>query len=49
MALGRANIQSVRPGMTMFGLSAKTGQGLQEFLAFIAARCAEWRRAAAAG
>jgi hydrogenase nickel incorporation protein HypB len=35
MALARANIQSVRPGMAVFGLSAKTGQGLQEFLDFI--------------
>jgi hydrogenase nickel incorporation protein HypB len=37
------NIQSVRPGMRVFQLSAKTGQGLEDFLQFLAQRLAESR------
>src|ERR1700684_1259794 len=32
------NIQAVRPGMPVFRLSAKTGEGIEEYLEFIAAR-----------
>lgn len=32
------NIQSVRPGMAVFEASAKTGQGMEEFLAFLETR-----------
>ncbi len=31
----RANIQSVRPGMQVFELSAKTGEGMDEWLQFL--------------
>jgi hydrogenase nickel incorporation protein HypB len=41
------NIQSVRPGMPVFGLSAKTGDGMEEYFKFIAARMLELRQAAA--
>jgi hydrogenase nickel incorporation protein HypB len=41
------NIQSVRPGMPVFGLSAKTGEGTEEYFKFIAARMLELRQAAA--
>src|SRR6202521_1975710 len=41
------NIQSVRPGMPVLGLSAKTGEGTEEYLKFIAARMLELRQAAA--
>jgi hydrogenase nickel incorporation protein HypB len=41
------NIQAVRPGMRVFKLSAKSGEGLQEFLDFLAARQVEQRQAAA--
>jgi hydrogenase nickel incorporation protein HypB len=34
------NIQAVRPGMQIFQLSAKTGEGLPAFLDFLASRCA---------
>jgi hydrogenase nickel incorporation protein HypB len=37
------NIQSVRPGMKVFQLSAKTGQGVEDFLQFLAQRLAESR------
>ena len=37
----KANIQAVRPGMHIFGVSAKTGAGLQEYLQFLTARLAE--------
>ena len=42
----KANIQAVRPGMSYFTVSAKTGVGLQEFLQFIAARLYELLRRA---
>jgi hydrogenase nickel incorporation protein HypB len=41
------NIQAVRPGMRVFELSAKTGDGMQEFFGFLAQRLAESRTAAA--
>ena len=41
------NIQSVRPGMPVFKLSAKTGEGMKEFLNFLTARRDELRAAAA--
>ncbi|MGH9504385.1 MAG: hydrogenase nickel incorporation protein HypB [Terriglobales bacterium] len=37
------NIQAVRPGMRVFRLSAKTGQGTEEYLGFLAERLAESR------
>jgi hydrogenase nickel incorporation protein HypB len=41
------NIQAVRPGMPVFGLSAKTGEGIAEYLGFLSTRLAEWHHAAA--
>jgi hydrogenase nickel incorporation protein HypB len=41
------NIQAVRPGMRVFELSSKTGNGMQEFLGFLAQRLAESRTPAA--
>jgi hydrogenase nickel incorporation protein HypB len=41
------NIQAVRPGMLVFRLSAKNGEGIQEFMEFLAARLIELRQAAA--
>ncbi len=43
----RNNIQAVRPGMRIFQLSAKTGEGVEEYLEFLAARLAESRAVAA--
>jgi hydrogenase nickel incorporation protein HypB len=37
-ALARQNIQAVRPGMQVFEVSAKTGQGLDEWLRFLEGR-----------
>ncbi len=37
-AAAHRNIQAVRPGMRVFELSAKTGQGMQEWLAFLCAQ-----------
>lgn len=37
------NIQAVRPGMRVFQLSAKTGEGVEEYLGFLAERLAEAR------
>ena len=42
-----SNIQAVRPGMTVFRLSAKTGEGMEEYLGFLETRLAELRQAAA--
>jgi len=39
----RRNIQAVRPGMRVFQLSAKTGEGVEEYLEFLAERLAESR------
>jgi hydrogenase nickel incorporation protein HypB len=43
----RRNILAVRPGMRVFQLSAKTGEGVEEYLEFLAGRLAESRAAAA--
>jgi hydrogenase nickel incorporation protein HypB len=40
-AAADANIQSVRPGMQIFRVSAKTGEGMDELMRFFAARSAE--------
>src|ERR1700682_3827135 len=34
-AAGRRNVQAVRPGMEVFKLSAKTGEGIAEYLEFL--------------
>ncbi|HTT21794.1 MAG TPA: hydrogenase nickel incorporation protein HypB [Candidatus Sulfotelmatobacter sp.] len=39
----RKSIESVRPGMQIFRLSAKTGAGMQAYLDFLAQRLAEGR------
>jgi hydrogenase nickel incorporation protein HypB len=39
------NIQAVRPGMQVFKLSAKSGEGMQDFLDFLAKRLHELRPA----
>jgi hydrogenase nickel incorporation protein HypB len=39
----RRNIQAVRPGMRIFQLSAKTGEGMEDFLEFLAERLAASR------
>jgi Ni2+-binding GTPase involved in maturation of urease and hydrogenase len=41
------NIQAVRPGMSVLKLSAKTGEGIEKYLRFLAARLVELRQAAA--
>ena len=38
-----ANIQAVRPGMRQFAVSAKTNEGLQEYLQFLKTRLEESR------
>lgn len=43
------NIQSVRPGMKIFEVSAKTGTGFEPFLQFLESRFAELRRDARGG
>ena len=43
-----ANIQAVRPGMPVFKLSAKTNQGISEFLGYLQSRLAALRAAAIA-
>jgi hydrogenase nickel incorporation protein HypB len=45
-AATQRNIQAVRPGMQVFRLSAKTGEGMAEYLEFLARRLAESRMAA---
>jgi hydrogenase nickel incorporation protein HypB len=42
-----ANIQAVRPGMPVFTVSAKRGEGMEEYLEYLAARRLEVRPAAA--
>jgi hydrogenase nickel incorporation protein HypB len=39
----RASIQAVRPGMQIFRLSAKTGEGMEEYLNFLAQQLAGQR------
>ena len=34
---GYGNVQAVRPGMQVFELSAKTGDGMDEYLSFLTA------------
>jgi hydrogenase nickel incorporation protein HypB len=41
------NIQAVRPGMPVLRLSAKTGEGMDEYLTFLTTRLADLRTAAA--
>ena len=41
------NIQAVRPGMRVLKLSAKTGEGMDEYLSFLTAQLDELRAAAA--
>ncbi len=41
-----SNIQAVRPGMPVFRVSAKTGQGIEQCLEFLAARLTELRQPA---
>ncbi len=42
----RASIESVRPGMQIFRLSAKTGEGMEEYLDFLTQRLNELRTVA---
>ncbi|HTC24757.1 MAG TPA: hydrogenase nickel incorporation protein HypB, partial [Gemmatimonadales bacterium] len=42
-AAAQANIQAVRPGMDIVRLSAKTGAGMPEYIAFLESRLAETR------
>jgi hydrogenase nickel incorporation protein HypB len=37
------NIQAVRPGMRILGTSARTGEGMPEYIAFLEARLEESR------
>jgi hydrogenase nickel incorporation protein HypB len=46
-AAARRNIQAVRPGMAVFKLSAKTGEGIAEYLQFVESRRIRFRPAAA--
>lgn len=41
------NIQAVRPGMPVFKLSAKSGEGMEEYLKFLATRMQELHQPAA--
>jgi hydrogenase nickel incorporation protein HypB len=45
----RKNIQAVRPGITVFEVSAKRGAGLDELLRFFCDRADEFRRAGKGG
>ena len=47
-AAAHRNIEAVRPGMTIFTLSAKTGAGMEQWLDFLQARAAAARQAAPA-
>jgi hydrogenase nickel incorporation protein HypB len=40
------NIQAVRPGMPVLKVSAKTGEGMEEYLGFLAGRLMELRQVA---
>lgn len=48
-AAARRNIQAVRPVMEVFQLSAKTGEGMAEYLKFLENRRIRARAAAAVG
>jgi hydrogenase nickel incorporation protein HypB len=43
-AVAHRNMQSVRPGMQIFEVSAKTGQGMEAWLSFFQAQAASVRR-----
>jgi len=45
-AAAYGNIQAVRPGMQVFQLSAKTGEGVEKYLDFLGARLTDLRSAA---
>jgi hydrogenase nickel incorporation protein HypB len=45
-AAARRNIQAVRPGMQVFKVSAKTGQGMTEYLEFLESQRKHFRAAA---
>jgi hydrogenase nickel incorporation protein HypB len=40
-AAAHRNIQAVRPGMRIFHVSAKTGEGMEEWLQFLRAQRAQ--------
>jgi hydrogenase nickel incorporation protein HypB len=44
LAAAHQSIQSVRPGMHVFELSAKTGQGMDEWLDFLESRFSQFRQ-----
>lgn len=46
-AVARRNIQAVRPGMQIFKVSSKSGEGMDEYLEFLASRRAQFRASAA--
>ena len=46
LAAANHSIQSVRPGMQVFEASAKTGEGIEEFLRFLESRFADLRQGA---
>lgn len=46
-AAARRNIQAVRPGMEVFKVSSKSGEGMDAYLEFLAARRAQSRASAA--
>jgi len=48
-AAAHGNIQAVRPGMPVFSLSAKTGEGMAEFLEFLERRRLYRRATATSG
>lgn len=43
--VAQASIQSVRPGMKVFRVSAKSGEGMEQYLEFLVNQLAEQRRA----
>jgi len=43
MADARRNILAVRPGMTIINVSSKTGQGMEDYLAFLKTSLEEFR------
>ncbi|MFZ0886728.1 MAG: hydrogenase nickel incorporation protein HypB [Candidatus Acidiferrales bacterium] len=46
-AAARRNIQAVRPGMEVFKVSSKSGEGMDQYLEFLASRRAQFRASAA--
>jgi hydrogenase nickel incorporation protein HypB len=47
-ALAYRNIHAVRPGMEIFKVSAKTGEGINQFMEFLQGRCVGKRAASSA-